>query len=150
MCECGIVPVMRRLLRKGVPLSCCVAYMMAGPIINFVVIASTAIAFWKYPTWQPKINLGFTVVTLSIGVIGLRIGLGFLVAFVTAHIVELSYRRHGNDLLVDAARPDAKDINQSTNRTGFFGKLAGIAETALHDFVDITVFLTLGAVLAAI
>src|SRR5436190_4310070 len=23
MCECGIVPVMRRLLRKGLPLSCC-------------------------------------------------------------------------------------------------------------------------------
>ena len=34
MCECGIVPVMRRLLRKGVPLGTCVAYMLAGPIIN--------------------------------------------------------------------------------------------------------------------
>jgi uncharacterized membrane protein YraQ (UPF0718 family) len=34
MCECGIIPVMRRLLRKGVPLSCCVCYMLAGPIIN--------------------------------------------------------------------------------------------------------------------
>src|SRR5262245_22969265 len=31
MCECGIVPVMRRLLRKGLPLSCCIAYMLAGP-----------------------------------------------------------------------------------------------------------------------
>src|SRR5438105_2010032 len=28
MCECGIVPVMRRLLRKGLPLGCCVAYML--------------------------------------------------------------------------------------------------------------------------
>src|SRR5215813_13147099 len=37
MCECGIIPVMRRLLRKGVPLSCCVCYMLAGPIINVVV-----------------------------------------------------------------------------------------------------------------
>ena len=34
MCECGIVAVMRRLLRKGLPLGCCVAYMLAGPIIN--------------------------------------------------------------------------------------------------------------------
>src|SRR5471030_223257 len=41
MCECGIVPVMRRLLRKGLPLGTCVAYMMAGPIINVVVIGST-------------------------------------------------------------------------------------------------------------
>src|SRR3954453_4483236 len=37
MCECGIVPVMRRLLGKGLPLSCAVAYMLAAPIINPVV-----------------------------------------------------------------------------------------------------------------
>src|SRR5277367_2265347 len=40
MCECGIVPVMRRLIRKGLPLGTCVSYMMAGPIINLVVIGS--------------------------------------------------------------------------------------------------------------
>src|SRR6267154_2585107 len=48
MCECGIVPVMRRLLRKGLPLSCCVAYMMAGPIINPIVLMSTYYAFTNY------------------------------------------------------------------------------------------------------
>jgi len=32
MCECGIVPVMRRLLRKGLPLSCCTAYLLAGQL----------------------------------------------------------------------------------------------------------------------
>ena len=37
MCECGIVVVMRRLLKKGLPLACCVAYMLAGPIVNVVV-----------------------------------------------------------------------------------------------------------------
>src|SRR4051812_19266608 len=41
MCECGIVVVMRRLLRKGFPLACCVSYMLAGPILNVVVLLST-------------------------------------------------------------------------------------------------------------
>src|SRR5260370_18408051 len=45
MCECGIVPVMRRLLRKGLPLSTCIAYMLAGPLINVVVILTTSVAF---------------------------------------------------------------------------------------------------------
>ena len=45
MCECGIVVVMRRLLRKGLPLSCCIAYMLAGPIVNVIVILSTWVAF---------------------------------------------------------------------------------------------------------
>ena len=45
MCECGIIPVMRRLLRKGLPVSCCTAYLLAGPIINVVVMLSTYLAF---------------------------------------------------------------------------------------------------------
>src|SRR5882762_11665016 len=45
MCECGIIPIMRRLLRKGVPLSCCTCYLLAGPIINVVVMGSTFVAF---------------------------------------------------------------------------------------------------------
>src|SRR4051812_41860657 len=45
MCECGIVPVMRRLLGKGLPVGCAVAYMLAAPVINPVVIASTWAAF---------------------------------------------------------------------------------------------------------
>jgi uncharacterized protein len=69
MCECGIVVVMRRLLRKGLPLSCCIAYMLAGPIINVVVIGSTAVAFVPH-------GIGAEVV-------GLRIGLGFAVAVIT-------------------------------------------------------------------
>src|SRR6188508_306770 len=45
MCECGIIVVMKRLLRKGLPLSVCVSYMLAGPIINVVVMLSTYAAF---------------------------------------------------------------------------------------------------------
>src|SRR5947209_2459493 len=45
MCECGIIVVMRRLLRKGVPLSVCLCYRLAGPIINAVVMLSTFVAF---------------------------------------------------------------------------------------------------------
>jgi uncharacterized membrane protein YraQ (UPF0718 family) len=134
MCECGIVPVMRRLLRKGVPLSCCVAYMMAGPVINVVVIASTIVAFTAYDGgWY---------------VVGLRIGQAFVVAFVTALIVDWQYRQHGVELLVPAARPVDQNDNDNAALAG--RKLAMITETALHDFVDITVFLTLGAALASV
>src|SRR4051812_7478696 len=85
MCECGIVVVMRRLLRKGLPLSCCIAYMLAGPIINFVVIGSTWVAFNNHQV-APEM-------------VGLRVGLGFLVATITALIVHVQYRKYGNSLL---------------------------------------------------
>src|SRR5438128_892351 len=91
MCECGIIPVMRRLLRKGVPLSCCVAYLLAGPIINLVVMSSTYAAFAKH-------QFGYWV-------IGLRVGLGFLVAVGAALVVEWQHRKHGDKLLKPVARP---------------------------------------------
>jgi uncharacterized membrane protein YraQ (UPF0718 family) len=44
-CECGIVPVARRLLLKGVPPRAAFPYMMAAPVVNPVVIGSTLFAF---------------------------------------------------------------------------------------------------------
>lgn len=44
-CECGIVPITRRLLNKGVPLNAGIAFMLTGPIVNPIVLFSTFIAF---------------------------------------------------------------------------------------------------------
>jgi uncharacterized membrane protein YraQ (UPF0718 family) len=45
VCDCGTVPIVRRILKKGVPLSCGITYMLASPIVNPLVIFSTIIAF---------------------------------------------------------------------------------------------------------
>lgn len=44
-CECGIVPVAKRLLLKNVPPRAAIPYMMAAPVINPVVLGSTLFAF---------------------------------------------------------------------------------------------------------
>lgn len=149
MCECGILVVMRRLLRKGLPLSCCIAYMLAGPIINVVVIFSTWAAFEGHG--------------IAPEMVGFRVGMGFVVACLTAMIVHLQYLKHGNALLTDIAMPPAnapvadvpdaatdpvQDAIPAKKRT-VGERLSNISATAMHDFVDITLFLTLGAVLAA-
>jgi uncharacterized membrane protein YraQ (UPF0718 family) len=145
MCECGIIPVMRRLLRKGVPLSCCVCYMLAGPIINVVVMLST---YYAFAGKRDTIGGG-------LGMMGLRMGLGYLVAFSTSLIVEWQYRKHGRKLLAPRALADAEagDPDEEGTvavRRPFFQRLSNISETALHDFVDITLFLILGGLLAAL
>jgi uncharacterized membrane protein YraQ (UPF0718 family) len=156
MCECGIIPVMRRLLRKGVPLSCCVCYMLAGPIINVVVMLSTKVAFTGMETavdsyGKPTYQIG------GWGMMSLRMVLGYLVAFGTSLIVEWQYRKHGNKLLAPMAVPDPKQVaaengddEEDEAPRPLLTRLGNITETALHDFVDITVFLILGALLAAL
>ncbi len=77
VCECGIVAVVRRLTKKGVPLSFAVTYMLTGPIINLTVIASTTMAFWNEPRvilW--RIILAFIVGNI-IGLILLRLEKNF-------------------------------------------------------------------------
>jgi uncharacterized membrane protein YraQ (UPF0718 family) len=147
MCECGIIPVMRRLLRKGLPLSVCVCYMLAGPVINVVVMLSTYVAF--NPPFPPYVFDGPGNVVL------IRAGLAFLVAFNTALLVEWQFRKHGLNLLsprvveglnTDAARADEAEPPPPST---LMQRLNNISETALHDFVDIMAFLILGAFLAA-
>jgi uncharacterized protein len=152
MCECGIIPVMRRLLRKGLPLSCCVAYLLAGPIINFVVMGSTFVAFSGMenavePGGAPSYQMG------SWWMMGFRAGLGFLVAVGTAHIVEWQYRKYGTKLLMPLAMPSTlpliEDEDAPEAKRSPWQRISNISDTALHDFIDITVFLILGALLAA-
>jgi uncharacterized membrane protein YraQ (UPF0718 family) len=200
MCECGIIPVMRRLLRKGVPLSCCVCYMLAGPIINVVVMLSTYVAFsgtassiaikpatvaavatpavispGQASTSRPSTSPGSsspaspdsssspgaptvgpstpTPQLGGLGMMGMRVFLGFLVAFGTGLIVESQYRRHGNNLLAPLAVPPSLPVvsdEEKQEKASWPRRVALISETALHDFVDITVFLILGAILAAL
>jgi uncharacterized membrane protein YraQ (UPF0718 family) len=179
MCECGIIPVMRRLLRKGVPLSCCVCYMLAGPIINVVVMLSTYVAFSGTAKAVPGVDQlsppaaassGDTVAATAsttptrppppqfsgLGMMGLRMGLGFLVAFGTSLIVEWQFRKHGNKLLAPLAVADRaagtsdEDEDAEQASQSWMQRWGNISETALHDFVDISVYLILGALLAAL
>jgi hypothetical protein len=49
VCECGNVPVARRLLMQGVPMPVAVGFLLAAPTINPVVIWSTWVAFRDQP-----------------------------------------------------------------------------------------------------
>jgi uncharacterized membrane protein YraQ (UPF0718 family) len=155
MCDCGILVIVRRLLRKGVPLSCCVCYLLAGPIINVVTLLSTRLAFSATQGSTDSAG-GSTYQFTGTQMMLLRAGLGYLVAFVTSLIVEWQYRKHGpQKLLTPLAVPtnhsqvdDEKEEAQAPK--SWRQRVENIVETALHDFVDVMVFLILGALLAAL
>jgi len=82
VCECGVVPLTRRLYRKGLPLSVGVAFLLAAPIINPIVIASTYAAFG----WSP-IFVGRFVSTLLIAT---TVGIIFSMAPQPLHLLQCS------------------------------------------------------------
>ncbi len=64
VCECGVVPVTRRLFRKGLPLSIGVAFLLAAPFMNPIVFASTYIAFGF-----GEVLIGRALITVLVAVI---------------------------------------------------------------------------------
>jgi hypothetical protein len=67
MCECGVVPVIRRLIRKGLPVSCALTYLLAAPIVNPIVALSTFAAFrGQHPgvVTSMRLLMGFGVACL--------------------------------------------------------------------------------------
>jgi uncharacterized protein len=69
VCECGVVPVTRRLYQKGLPVSVGITFLLAAPVINPIVLASTYAAFGFGP-----VLVGRYVITL---IMALSIGLLF-------------------------------------------------------------------------
>ncbi len=65
VCECGNVPVARRLLLKGVSPSVAIAFLLAAPTINPVVVWSTWVAFGE----QPQIVIFRVIFSLGIATI---------------------------------------------------------------------------------
>lgn len=49
ICECAIVPVVRRLVKKGIPLGVAITFMLSVPILNPIVLLSTRYAFMNQP-----------------------------------------------------------------------------------------------------
>ena len=50
VCDCATVPVAARLMKRGVPPSLAVTFLLAAPIVNPIVILSTLYAFPGYPS----------------------------------------------------------------------------------------------------
>ncbi len=66
VCECGVVPVTRRLYQKGLPVSVGITFLLAAPVINPIVLASTYAAFGFGPiligryviSWITAVSVG--------------------------------------------------------------------------------------------
>ena len=82
VCECGSVPVARRLVARGVVPSAAVAFMLAAPILNPIVVLSTSIAYRGrdilWPMVLGRVGLGFVAAMIVGWVVGSRSRQGFL------------------------------------------------------------------------
>ena len=148
MCECGSVIVIRRFIRKGLPVSCAVTYMLAAPIVSPIVALSTFAAF-----------RGNNPLLMT----SLRLGIGFLIAVAVGFIVRQiplakllqpgvlkdtpDNRRSGLSIAPDPAAPDFAALAAAASPAR---KLLFTIQSATSDFLDVAFFLVIGTAITSV
>lgn len=92
-CECGAVPIAGSLVRRGVSQAPALAFLLAAPAINPIVLVATAVAFPGNPELVLARLLASATVAAVIGWVWIRLGRGDLLRL--PHRPELADRsRH--------------------------------------------------------
>lgn len=69
ICECAIVPIIRRLLHKGFPLGAAIAFLIGAPIVNPLVAVSTAVAYgYDWTVVLERLAFGY-LIAVEIGIL---------------------------------------------------------------------------------
>ena len=136
MCECGIVPVIRRLIAKGLPVSSAVAYMLAAPIVNPITALST------YAAFRGQGAAEFTA---------LRLGLGFFVAVLAGlAVLNLPIGAVLKKTVLEAVTLSGPAGEGGPSPLPFFRRLVAAMEAGVRDFLDVMVYFILGVGVASV
>jgi uncharacterized membrane protein YraQ (UPF0718 family) len=73
-CECGSVPIAGSLIRRGVTPAAALAFLLAAPAINPIVLTATAVAFPGNPEMVLARAVASLVVAIAMGWLWLRLG----------------------------------------------------------------------------
>lgn len=135
ICECAIVPITKKLMKKGVPTGSAITFMLAVPIINPVVIMSTYYAFYSRP-----------IMAL------LRCIFGFIIAITVGFLIDCDHEKNEELFLNKEEFIESKGCLcgcgfESTYRSS---KVEKTLDHTIKEFKDVSKYLILGAFISSI
>lgn len=119
-CECGSVPIARRLFGDGANGAAALTFMLAAPAVNPVVLVATAVAFPGHPAF---------------------VAARCAASLVTAVAMGAAWARWGRGRWVTRRLPKTHPDNAS--------RWTVFCEAARHDFLQAAAYLVVGAAAAA-
>ncbi|MGY0431520.1 permease [Bacillus rugosus] len=127
VCECAVIPVVRRLIQKGLPLHVGSVILVGAPILNPIVILSTYYAFSRH-----------------LELVYARIGLAVVICIITGLMM---YWIFGNKKMLKQQKSDPlPEYSQQ-----LLGKrLKPIITHAVEEFFDMGRYLIMGACIASL
>lgn len=136
VCECAIVPITKRLMKKGVPVGIAVTFMLAVPIVNPIVLLSTYYAFYDRPS-----------------IVLIRGGFGLLVAIVIGVLIAISEKGNPSQIKQDTYESDSTcycGCEYDKSSAYKHSKLKNVLGHTSSELLVISKYLIFGAVISSI
>ena len=149
-CECGNVPVARRLLASGAPMGTAFGFLFAAPVLNPIVLASTWAAFPDQPWLLIARPLGAFVIAVVLSLL--------LVQLPETQLLEhalLSERRMSQPLskigLLERSGGLIGDpVKEIAPAEPTRLRAAAVLDQSSREFLDLLALLVLGCLIAAL
>ncbi len=153
VCECAIVPVIRRLIKKGLPVSCAITYMLSAPIINPIVVISTMNAFnssvAKFSLREKVEGSDNAALFITSGRLAVAFVITVAVGLIILKIRNRSILRPGV-LPEKSAKSDGQGHSHDEHDHETPNRLVLAMRTTLRDFIETGMYFTIGVAITAV
>ncbi|MBB3069358.1 hypothetical protein FHS14_002348 [Paenibacillus baekrokdamisoli] len=142
ICECGMIPAVRRLIQKGMPLYVATTFILVGPIINPIVFWSTFTAFRNKPEIVfSRMGLAFCL-ALVIGLIVYR--------FVTTDQLKITEPIQQQEIMKNNVALHEHSHDHQDHPSARKNKLLEVMEHSISEFFEMGKYLMFGALLVGV
>ena len=130
-CDCAVIPISKRLLKKKVPINVAISFMLASPIINPVVLLSTYNAFYN----------------TNKSIFWYRLLLGIIISLIIGIIMGLIF---GNKEVITNNLDEHCECHCHCHHHSIKNDFLSICRHTAYDFFEVVKYLILGALIASL
>lgn len=136
ICDCGTIPIVKSLIKKGVNIGTSVTFMLAAPIVNPICILSTYYAFQG-----------------NISVVMCRILFGILIAIICGIIINHTCK-NPDHILYESTDDDYCSCNicigNISNNENFKSRIFNVINHSTNEFFNVAKYMILGMFICSI
>ena len=135
-CDCAVIPISKRLIKKEVPINVAVSFMLSSPIINPVVLLSTYYAFYK----------------LNPNIFWYRLIFGIVIALIVGIIIGIIFNKKRIIInnMDEYCECEHEHCHCHHHEKGFKNDIAFILKHTALDMFEVVKYLMFGALIASI
>lgn len=136
VCDCAVIPISRRLMKKGIPLNVGITFMLASPIINPIVIFAT---IYSFGTIIPEMVIYRSII-------------GVIIAIIIGLIISIIHKKDEVFLIEESSKHShscACGCHHEHKKKKLSERILNVVKHSKVEFFEIIKYLIIGSLIAS-